>query len=229
MKKIRLVLILISLAALFVTNQMIDNTAKVCDPREAKTTLTQSVKKEAEVHKEESKKESVDVDKIKAKKQLRRGVDRYSDLKNSYISIDKTQMNHIIYQWERRNGYTTPFHNNGSVFIKASKESGLDPLYLFAHAAIESGWGRSPLARTKCNYFGIAAFDKNPNNAYHMGNTLEEGICAGAVWIANNFYKKGAYSLETMKAHGYATDGNWESKIEHVWNQSYAMWWNEIN
>ena len=42
MKKVRLILILISLAALFLTNQFIDNTAKVCDPLEAKTTLNQS-------------------------------------------------------------------------------------------------------------------------------------------------------------------------------------------
>ena len=77
-------------------------------------------------------------DTILAQDKNRKGVDRYSDLSNKYITITSDTMNKIIDVWEDRNGYKTPFHGKGSVFIKASKKSGLDPLYIFAHAGVVS-------------------------------------------------------------------------------------------
>ena len=137
-------------------------------------------------------------------------------------------MNQIIDVWENRNGYKTPFHGHGRIFIKASKKSGLDPLYIFAHAVVESGWGTSHYAINRNNYFGINAVDHNPDNAYHMGKDMEDGIVNGAVWISDNFYKEGAYSLNTMVngSKKYATDSKWVDKIEHIWNESYAIMFN---
>lgn len=179
-------------------------------------------------YKENMKKLEEEKHTLKATKQVRRGVDRYSDLSNKYITINKDQMNKIIENWENRNGYTTVFHNHGEVFIEASKSSGLDPLYIFAHAMIESGWGTSHYAVSRANYFGIAAYDYNPDNASYMSDSMEEGMVNGAKWIATNYYTKGAYCLERMKSYGYATDPNWENSIEYVWNNSYAMYWNLV-
>lgn len=165
---------------------------------------------------------------IIASNRPRKGVDKYSDLSNKYITIDKTKMNKIISVWENRNGYVTPFHNNGIIFIKASKKSGLDPLYIFAHACVESAWGKSYYAKHRQNYFGINAIDHSPDNAYKMGNSMEEGIVNGAVWISNNYYNKGAVSLNSM-IHGnkrYASDANWMNKIAFIWNQSYSIYSN---
>lgn len=167
-------------------------------------------------------------DTILAQDKKRKGVDRYSDLSNKYITITSDTMNKIIDVWEDRNGYKTPFHGKGSVFIKASKKSGLDPLYIFAHAVVESGWGTSHYATNRGNYFGINAVDHNPDKAYHMGKNIEEGIVNGAVWISDNFYKEGAYSLNTMVSGSrkYATDSRWVDKIEQIWNESYAIMFN---
>lgn len=166
---------------------------------------------------------------IIAQDKKRKGVDRYSDLSNKYITINADKMNQIIDVWESRNGYLTPFHGQGRIFIKASKKSGLDPLYIFAHAVVESGWGTSHYATNRGNYFGINAVDHNPDKAYTMGDNMEDGIINGAIWINDNFYKEGAYSLNTMVngSKKYATDSRWVNKIEHIWNESYAIMFNK--
>ena len=108
-------------------------------------------------------------------------------------------------------------YNAGKYFIKASNESGLDPRYLVAHAAIETGWGTSDICRMKYNFFGISAFDASPFASASKWGGIEEGIVKGAIWIATNYYAKGQTSLYTMRhnkgKHQYATDAEWDIKI----------------
>ena len=113
----------------------------------------------------------------------------------------------------------SPFRNNGAVFIKAANESGLDPRYILAHAAIESGWGRSNICKTKHNYFGIAAYDSNTSAAYSMGDGLENGIINGANWIAKNYTNKDQETLYKMiygKKQYASTADKWISDIESI-------------
>lgn len=108
----------------------------------------------------------------------------------------------------------------GATFIEAGEKSGLDPRYLVAHSAVETGWGTSNLSKggdpNKGNWFGIGAFDDNPNNGFNYGN----GIVGGAQWIADNFYKNGQTTLDKMRHNGgqheYATDPNWDKTIASI-------------
>lgn len=101
----------------------------------------------------------------------------------------------------------------GETFMKAGQESGLDPRYLVAHAAHETGWGTSSIARDKGNMYGIGAFDASPySSAYGYSNT-EAGIVEGAKWIAKNYYQgRNAKDLDSMNVD-YATDPEWAKKI----------------
>ncbi|MFA7156872.1 MAG: peptidoglycan DD-metalloendopeptidase family protein [Bacilli bacterium] len=102
----------------------------------------------------------------------------------------------------------SPFRNNGDIFNAASAASGLDPRYIVAHAAHESGWGTSAICRQKGNYFGIGAFDSSPGlSAYYMGSGLKAGIVEGAKWIAKNYINQGQDTLYAMEygAKRYAT------------------------
>lgn len=117
----------------------------------------------------------------------------------------------------------SPFRNQASVFIKAGQESGLDPRYILAHAALESGWGTSKIAKDKNNYFGIGAFDSSPyQSAYTFNSGLAAGIIGGAKWIANNYYNS-SYQQQTLYQmrfndgqHQYATDPEWANKIAKI-------------
>lgn len=111
----------------------------------------------------------------------------------------------------------------GEAFVEAAKQSGLDPLYLVAHAAHETAWGdptKSSIFQKKGNPYGIGAFDSNPyGNAYSFDGKVA-GIIEGAKWIARNYVNKGQNTLYSMRhnggVHQYATDPLWDDKIANI-------------
>lgn len=134
--------------------------------------------------------------------------------------ITEGQLNSEI---RRLAGPNRGFSGKGKYFIAAANASGLDPRYILAHAALESAWGDSNYAKAG-NFFGIGAFDSNPDNAYNYGNSdMESGLINGAVWIRKNFYDAGQTTLYKMRhnngSHEYATDPNWDNKIASIMDQ----------
>lgn len=152
-------------------------------------------------------------------------INDYYDLKNTTdISVD--EMNKVIDYWSKY-AKGTSFVGKGKIFIEASKDTGLDPIYLLAHAAWESDWGRSYIAKSKGNYYGIAAYDYDPvNAASNMGSNIEEGIINGAKWINEEYYKQGHVSLNSMiyggKMYASAKD-SWIHGIESIMKTSYSV------
>ena len=117
----------------------------------------------------------------------------------------------------------TPFKDKGYVFYEAWEETGLDPIYLLCHAAIESGWGNSRISKEKHNYFGIAAYDTSPyQSALTMGSGVETGIKTGAKWIKENYYDTGKTSLALMSAGGYSTTEEWDETIADMIADCYT-------
>lgn len=120
-------------------------------------------------------------------------------------------------------GKDSTFIGNGKVFIDAANKTGLDPRYILAHAALESGWGTSKISRDKNNYFGIGAFDASPyQSAYSFGSGVAAGIIGGAEWIRKNYYDS-SYKQTTLykmrfnnNVHQYATDPEWANKIATI-------------
>lgn len=143
----------------------------------------------------------------------------YHDLGFNLGGLSASQLNN----WIRATSPSSPFNGQGNVFMEAQKQSGLDARYILAHAALESGWGKSSIAKKYNNYFGIGAFDNDPNNAKNFSNSgLASGIINGAKWIAKNYYNS-AYKQTTLYkmrnnngVHQYATDPNWHNKIANI-------------
>lgn len=147
-------------------------------------------------------------------------VDSDLSLNGDSQRLTSDDMNKIIDYWIYHMGVSSEFKNKGDAFINAAKKAGLNPIYILAHAACESAWGSSYIARTKGNYFGINAVDSDPGQSYHMGDSVEEGITEGARWIYINYYSNGYTSLNSMKSAGYATDPNWSYAIADIMNKS---------
>lgn len=122
----------------------------------------------------------------------------------------------------------SPFRGRADVFIKASQESGIDPKVILSIASLESGYGRSQIAREKNNYFGIAAYNASPySSSYNFGDGLENGIVQGAIWIANNYTNKGQPSLNSMlegKIYCQSDSGEanwaWRDQILNITNSN---------
>lgn len=104
------------------------------------------------------------------------------------------------------------FIGKGEEFLEASQQADLDPRYLVAHSAIETGWGTSRICKDKNNYFGIGAFNHDPYNKAKTFDSAESGIIAGAVWISNNYTQKGQNTLNKMiygeKKYAIEDDGS---------------------
>lgn len=152
----------------------------------------------------------------------------YTDL-SVMTTITADEMNEIIDYWAKLRNGNMPFSGKGQIFIDAAKESGLDPVYILAHAAFESAWGTSYYAANHHNYFGIGAFDSNPNNAINYGNDgMANGIIQGAKWIADNYYSAGQTSLYTMRysqsgSHNYCSSTTWGDNIASIMRTSYQI------
>ena len=150
------------------------------------------------------------------------GFNEYSDLAE-YKDMSVEDMDKIIDYYDSHINGGTPFKGKGYVFVQASKETGLNPIYIFSHAVVESGFGKSYLAQTRHNYFGINAVDSNPENAYSMGDSIDSGIINGAHWIKETYYENGYTNLYSMKKAGYASDSEWYEKISEVANDSIEL------
>ena len=138
------------------------------------------------------------------------------------------------------------FYNQGQSFIDAAKKYNIDLVYLVAHSMVETGYGKSTLAKgqtitkfegkplaepvTVYNFFGIGAFDGTANlsgaeAAYKNGwTTVEATIEGSAKWIADKYIHSG-YKQNTLynmrwsyehHNHQYATDVNWANIISGV-------------
>lgn len=142
-------------------------------------------------------------------------------------TVTAFELNKILDYWSNISG-SNAFRGQGQVFIEASKQSGLDPVYLIAHAGLESKWGMSEIAQDKINYFGIGSYDYNPyHGSYTMGTSIEEGIVSGAIWISENYYKQGQTSLYSMRynngSHEYCTSDSWVNSITELIITSYNL------
>ena len=72
--------------------------------------------------------------------------------------------------------------NKGATFKEAEEHYHINALYLLAHSALESDWGRSKIAKDKNNFFGITAYDTTPYLSANAGPTRRSPY-AGSVWV----------------------------------------------
>ena len=148
----------------------------------------------------------------------------YGDMDlGSYSNLSVEDMDKIIDYYDSMINGGSRFKGKGYVFVEAAKETGLNPVYLFAHAACESSYGNSYLARTRNNFFGINAVDANPGRADTMGDTVDEGIINGAKWIKSNFYDHGYTTLNSMHEAGYASGESWAKDIQSIANNGLEI------
>jgi beta-N-acetylglucosaminidase len=119
-----------------------------------------------------------------------------------FYEMTTDEMNEWIAQ---RAPQGSPFIGRGDVFLQASEVTKIDPKYILAHAALESTWGTSDIAKTKSNFFGIAAYNKNPDAAKNFDrgqikhtDRIANGIISGANWIETNYSEKGQDSVYEM-------------------------------
>ena len=109
--------------------------------------------------------------------------------------------------------------NKGATFKEAEEHYHVNALYLLAHSALESDWGRSKIAKDKNNFFGITAYDTTPYLSAKTFDDVDKGILGATKWIKENYIDRGRTFLGN-KASGmnveYASDPYWGEKIASI-------------
>lgn len=108
-------------------------------------------------------------------------------------------------------------NGTGKYFIEAGNTTGLNPIILLAFAALESDWGDSAIGNSN-NFFGIGAFDNNPNNGLNYGNnSVRAGIVEGAKFIQHDYFNQGQTTLHSLfnnnGVHQYSTTPDEDMRI----------------
>lgn len=112
---------------------------------------------------------------------------------------------------------------NWNSFIRAAYE--VAPIYeypvnvILSQAALESARGTSKYARERFNYFGIGAFDHNPDMAFSYEN--QKQVIIEYMRLIKAYYPE-AYAqrknpdamIELIKEGGYASDPNYVAKVK---------------
>lgn len=112
----------------------------------------------------------------------------------------------------------------GKAFSEACKKNNINEIYLIAHAFLESGYGTSNFASGRYgayNYFGIGAYDNNPNYAMTFARNKgwtspAKAIMGGASFVRKDYINKGQNTLYRIRwnpknpaTHQYATAIEW--------------------
>ncbi len=108
----------------------------------------------------------------------------------------------------------------GQAFVDTGRLLGINPLYIAAHAAWETGWGTSAIWRDKNNPFGYGAYDRAPYASAVKFTSKAEGIKTGMTYIKRDYLASGGKynhgtTLRGMNVH-YATDQNWKNGIASI-------------
>ena len=112
----------------------------------------------------------------------------------------------------------------GATFKAAKQRYGINALYLVAHSALESAWGRSKIAKDKNNFFGISAYDDTPYTSATKFDDVDSGIMGAARWINSKYLHNSGYPANGAylgnKASGmnvnYATAPSWGESIASI-------------
>jgi len=108
----------------------------------------------------------------------------------------------------------------GEALIMAESEHGINSLVLAGVVVLESGWGRSEIARDKNNLAGLGAYDGNETSSAITFSSRTSNILFLARLLAVDYapggkYFSGSHDLEGIGKR-YATDPRWARKVARV-------------
>lgn len=140
-----------------------------------------------------------------------------------YVGVDNT------FYLTRKTGLT-PYELNvtlegtglaglGEAFFQAEQEFGVNSLFLIGIANLESGYGKSRIAKDKNNLFGFKAYDKSPYSSAGVYKTKGDSVLEVAAFLSKNYLSENGKFFHGVSTNGvnvkYSTSRSWSGKVEH--------------
>lgn len=120
----------------------------------------------------------------------------------------------------------SPLIGLGGAMVAVGREYGINAIYIAAHAAWESAWGTSTIARDKNNLFGYGAYDDCPYSCALSFTTKEECIAEAMARIKADYLTPGGRYFKGATLRGmnvsYATDESWMNGVASIMNSLAA-------
>jgi uncharacterized protein YgiM (DUF1202 family) len=116
----------------------------------------------------------------------------------------------------------SPLIGLGDAMVFTGEQESINALYIAAHAAWESAWGTSDIARYKNNLYGWGAYDSCPYECAKSFSSKDDCIDYVMAQIKDLYltpggqYYEGPTLLEMNE--NYATDNSWAEGIRDVMN-----------
>lgn len=143
--------------------------------------------------------------------------DRSSDDLINQMMVSKSDMEYLVDHYVTIHP-DSALKGTAGAFIEASNNTGMDPIFFFSLAGIESGWGTSKIHIKQANPYSMGMYGDGVHNGYDLADSFYEGIVEGANYIYENYYLNGQTTLYEMNHHGdhsyCAEDPAWEEMIE---------------
>ncbi len=116
---------------------------------------------------------------------------------------------------------STPLPPLGASFLGAEQRYGVNARFLLAAAMLESGWGRSDIARLKHNLFGYNAYDRDPFRYATAFGSFAANIDATAKFMRDFYLTPGARwwggapTLRGMQLR-WSSSGQWGAHVSWI-------------
>ncbi|XVH33733.1 peptidoglycan-binding protein (plasmid) [Haloferacaceae archaeon DSL9] len=116
----------------------------------------------------------------------------------------------------------SPLVGLGETWVDVGNSEGINAVYMAAHAAHESAWGRSNIAQSKQNIYGWGAYDSDPYDGAKRFGSFDECVRHVMPRVREWYLTPGGryYNGSTLRGMNvrYATDDQWAAKIASIMN-----------
>lgn len=144
----------------------------------------------------------------------------FQPINADFTTYDLTNPSHLTASQIDQIIAGTELEGLGWAYEQAEEQFGVNALYLIAHSALESGWGKSRIAESKNNLFGFQAYDASPGQSAKKFQTKGDCILTVAGYISRQYLEENGehYNGSTLRGMGqkYASDDEWAIKIAEI-------------
>jgi beta-N-acetylglucosaminidase len=138
---------------------------------------------------------------------------------NGFVSVTGAQLQAAMSAMRPNNNGLLAY---AQTFVDVARTLNINPYYIAAHAAWETGWGTSSIFLKKNNPFGYGAYDKSPYDSAISFNSVADGVSWAMTKIKQDYLTQGGRFYNGSTLHGmnvlYATDPNWANGIVGIMN-----------
>jgi len=105
--------------------------------------------------------------------------------------------------------------------LEVEKMYGINSYFTIAVMKLESGHGKSRIAKTKNNLFGLNAIDSDPYNQALSFETKGESVKKFGHIISEFYIDKGLTSIEKVAVKYCGANSNWTALVKSIMNSDY--------